>query len=77
VEYFDDLYNRCQIRYGDLKKQLAEDMVNFVEPMRQRILEIGADQESLQRIFDRGKEKARESARKTLDEVRRVIGYRD
>ena len=52
-------------------------MVNFVEPMRQRILEIGADQEALQRIFDRGKEKARESARKTLDEVRRVIGYRD
>ena len=77
VEYFDDLYNRCQIRYGDLKKQLAEDMVNFVEPLRQRILEIGSDQEALQRIFDRGKEKAHESASRTLAEVRRVIGYRD
>ena len=77
VEYFDDLYNRCQIRYGDLKKQLAEDMVNFVEPMRQRILEIGADQQALQRIFDRGRDKARESAQKTLAEVRRVIGYRN
>jgi tryptophanyl-tRNA synthetase len=77
VEYFDDLYNRCQIRYGDLKKQLAEDMVAFVEPMRQRILEIGSDQQSLQRIFDRGRDKARESAQKTLAEVRRVIGYRN
>ena len=37
VEYFNDLYNRCEIRYGDMKKQLAEDMVNFVEPFRQRI----------------------------------------
>ena len=77
VEYFDDLYNRCQIRYGDLKKQLAEDMVNFVEPLRQRILEIGSDDAALRRIMDRGKEKARESARKTIDEVRHVIGYRN
>ncbi|MBR0169675.1 MAG: tryptophan--tRNA ligase [Bacteroidales bacterium] len=77
VEYFDDLYNRCQIRYGDLKKQLAEDMVAFVEPLRQRILEISADEQALQRIFDRGKEKAHESARCTLDEVRHVIGYRN
>ena len=77
VEYFDDLYNRCQIRYGDMKKQLAEDMVAFVEPLRQRILEIGADEASLQRVIDRGKEKARASAEPTLAEVRRVIGYRD
>ncbi len=77
VEYFDDLYNRCQIRYGDLKKQLAEDMVAFVEPFRQRTLEISADEEALRRIIDRGKEKAQESAQRTLDEVRRVIGYRN
>ena len=77
VEYFDDLYNRCQIRYGDLKKQLAEDMVNFVEPLRQRILEIGSDHQALQRIFDRGRDKARESAQRTLAEVRHVIGYRN
>ena len=77
VEYFDDLYNRCQIRYGDLKKQLAEDMVAFVEPFRQRTLEISADEEALRRIIDRGKEKAQVSAQRTLDEVRRVIGYRN
>ena len=77
VEYFDDLYNRCQIRYGDLKKQLAEDMVAFVEPFRQRTLEISANEEALRRIIDRGKEKAQASAQRTLDEVRRVIGYRN
>ena len=77
VEYFNDLYNRCEIRYGDMKKQLAEDMVNFVEPFRQRILELSADEADLTRIMNQGKEKARESARKTIDEVRKVIGYRN
>lgn len=77
VQYFDDLYNNCQIRYGDLKKQLAEDMVAFVEPLRQRILEIGADDQALRRIMDRGRDKAHQSAARTLDEVRRVIGYRN
>ena len=76
VEYFDDLYNRCQIRYGDMKKQLAEDMVAFVEPFRQRIVEIGSDEAALRRIMDQGRDKARASASRTLDEVRRVIGYR-
>ena len=77
VEYFDDLYNRCQIRYGDLKKQLAEDMVAFVEPLRQKALEISSDEAALRRIIDLGKDKARESAEKTIREVRHVIGYRD
>lgn len=76
VEYFDDLYNHCQIRYGDLKKQLAEDMVAFVEPFRQRVLELSADEVALRRIIDLGKEKARASADRTISEVRHVIGYR-
>jgi len=77
VEYFDGLYNRCQIRYGDMKKQLAADMVAFTEPFRQRIEEISADEDYLRRVMDRGKERARESARRTIEEVRHVIGYRN
>jgi len=77
VTHFDELYNKCQIRYGDMKKQLAEDMVAFVAPIRERIAEYSSDEQRLARIMDQGKEKARESARKTIDEVRRTIGYRD
>ena len=76
VEYYDDLYNRCEIRYGDLKKQLAEDMVNFTQPFRDRIAEISADENRLRRIMDQGKEKARASAQRTIAEVRHIIGYR-
>lgn len=77
VEYFEDLYNRCQIRYGDLKKQLVEDMNLFIDPIRERIKAIDSDEKSLQRIMDMGKEKAHESARRTIDEVRHVIGFRN
>ncbi|MCR4811828.1 MAG: tryptophan--tRNA ligase [Bacteroidales bacterium] len=77
VAHFDELYNSCQIRYGDMKKHLAEDMVAFVAPIRERIAEYMADEVGMAKILDRGKEKARESARKTIDEVRRTIGYRD
>ncbi|MBR1798825.1 MAG: tryptophan--tRNA ligase [Bacteroidales bacterium] len=76
VNHFDELYNKCQIRYGDMKKQLAEDMVAFVTPLREKIKEIAADEAGLQRIMDMGKEKAHESARQTIDEVRHVIGFR-
>lgn len=77
VAYFDDLYNKCQIRYGDLKKQLAQDMQAFVAPLRDRINELSSDEQNLRRIMDMGKEKAHESARRTLDEVRHVIGFRN
>lgn len=77
VAYFDELYNKCEIRYGDMKKQLAEDMEKFVAPFRERIKELGSDEANLNRIMDMGKEKAHESARKTIDEVRHIIGYRN
>lgn len=77
VEHFDTLYNQCQIRYGDLKKQLAEDMINFVSPIQERIAELASNEALLTKIMDQGKEKAHESAKRTLDEVRHTIGYRN
>lgn len=76
IQHFDDLYNSCQIRYGDLKKQLAEDMVIATEPVRSRIEEIAADKEYIKKIVNLGAEKARESARKTLRDVREIIGFK-
>lgn len=74
--HFDDLYNNCSIRYGDLKKQLAADIVVFTTPIRERILEIQADEAFLDRVVREGAERARESAARTLAEVRHIIGFR-
>lgn len=76
LQHFEDLYNRCEIRYGDFKKQLAEDMVLATEPVRSRIQEISNDDEYVKKVIRIGAEKASESARKTLKEVREIIGIK-
>ncbi|MDT8400836.1 MAG: tryptophan--tRNA ligase [Bacteroidales bacterium] len=76
VEAFREKHARCEIRYGDMKKQLAEDINNFTAPIRERIKEVMADREYLARVVREGAEKARESAAKTIRDVREIIGYR-
>lgn len=76
IKAFDDKYNDCTIRYGDLKKQLAEDMVNFLSPIREKIKELGQNDKLLSEILGDGGAKARESAAKTLADVREIIGIK-
>ena len=76
VQHFDDLYNKCEIRYGDFKKQLAEDMIIATEDVRSRIEEISADNDYISKVVKLGADKAGESARKTIKEVREIIGFK-
>lgn len=74
IQFFKERYADCSIRYGDLKKQLAEDIIRTVAPIRERIKEIYADEAYLSRVVAQGAEKARESAAATVAEVRRIMG---
>jgi tryptophanyl-tRNA synthetase len=76
VDYFREKYNDCTIRYGDLKKQLAADITEFTTPFREKYKSIASDEAYLGKIAKLGMDKARESASKTLKEVREVIGFR-
>jgi tryptophanyl-tRNA synthetase len=76
VKYFTEKYASCEIRYGDLKKQLAEDIIKFTEPVRERILELSANDAYLSKVARIGAEKAHESGAKTVNEVRDIIGFR-
>jgi tryptophanyl-tRNA synthetase len=76
LQYFQDKYATCEIRYGDLKKQLAEDISNFTAPIREKIEALKADEAYLSKVAQMGAEKARISARQTLKEVREIIGFR-
>ena len=76
IERFDAQYNNCTIRYGDLKKQLAEDIVMFTEPFRERIIELSSDYDYITKVINMGAEKARANAIKTLRDVREIIGFR-
>lgn len=75
-EHFDRLYQECQIRYGDFKKQLAEDMIIATSPVREKIREISSDDAFLSKVARSGAAKARDSASKTLREVREIIGFK-
>ena len=75
-QYFDQKWNDCSIRYGDMKKQIAADLCAIIAPIRERILDFSSDSARLDRIAARGAEVARESAAATLREVRRIIGFR-
>lgn len=73
--HFDEAYNNCSIRYGDLKKQLAEDINAFCAPIRERILELRSNTDLLERVAREGAEKARANAKITVDMAREIIGF--
>ena len=58
------------------KRVLAEDIIAAVAPIRQRIVEIAGDEEYLRRVTRQGAERARESAAKTVAEVRQIMGIK-
>jgi tryptophanyl-tRNA synthetase len=76
VDYFYESYNNCSIRYGDLKKQLAQDICKQTLPIKERIDEIYKNDEYLKKVVKRGTEIARESALATLKEVKTAVGFR-
>ena len=74
IAKFEHDYTHCVIRYGDMKKQLAEDMVSFISPIRTKVNAILADEMYLQEVMKKGAEKARISARATMELVREAMG---
>jgi tryptophanyl-tRNA synthetase len=77
VQHFRAKYASCEIRYGDLKKQLAEDIIKVTSPIREKILAIKSDSDYLKKVARLGAEKARASASATLKEVRKTIGFKE
>ena len=76
VNHFMETYNNGSIRYGDLKKQLAEDIITFTTPIREKIKELHQNNDYLRKVIEMGAGKARASASKTIKEVREIIGFR-
>jgi len=74
VADFESAYENCSIRYGDMKRQLAEDMVVFIKPIREKAKAIENDKAYLAKVINKGKEKARANAIETLNIVRKAMG---
>lgn len=76
LAHFKNTYADCSIRYGDMKKQLAEDLITYLTPVREKIEAILNDEVYLGKVAKLGAEKATESAAKTLGEARSLIGFK-
>ncbi len=76
VKHFKEQYANCTIRYGEMKKQLAEDIIKLLNPIREKIIEISSDNRYLAKVVTEGAAKARASASATLRDVKEIIGYR-
>lgn len=76
VKKFEADYNNCTIKYGELKAQLAEDIIRFVAPVREKAEAIRNDAAYLKEIMEKGAEKARKSARATILLVREAMGLK-
>ena len=76
VKKFDEDYNKCTIRYGDMKKQLGEDMVKFISPIREKVNAILGDENYLRKVMEQGADKARKSANATIELTREAIGLK-
>lgn len=74
INKFETDYNNCSIRYGDMKKQLAGDMVKFITPIRDKAKDILSNETYLKKIMKTGAEKARQSAESTMQSVRKNMG---
>lgn len=76
VNKFTEDFNKASIRYGDMKKQLAEDMVKFIAPIREKANAIRKDEALLKKILKEGEERSRESANKTIEATRKAMGLK-
>jgi tryptophanyl-tRNA synthetase len=74
VKKFREDFDKATIRYGDMKKQLGEDMVKFVAPIREKAKAIRDDEDLLKKIIREGAERSRESAGRTVEAVRKAMG---
>jgi tryptophanyl-tRNA synthetase len=50
IKHFHEQYKTCKIRYGEFKKQLAEDIIKLTTPIRERILEIQSDDDYIRKV---------------------------
>ena len=76
LKKFNEDYNKCTIRYGDMKKQLGEDMVKFISPVREKVNAILGDENYLRKVMEQGADKARKSAKVTIELTREAIGLK-
>lgn len=67
-------YDAGTLLYRDLKEAVAEAVIEFLKPIRERRREWEADRKNALKAFEEGTERARVIAKETMQEVREIVG---
>lgn len=71
---FREQYKKGSIKYEQMKKQLAEDIIKSLEPVRKRRAKLEKDPKYIDKVLFEGAEFARPIAQETLKEVKKAMG---
>jgi tryptophanyl-tRNA synthetase len=71
---WENRYRSGGMGYGEAKKRLAELMIDYFKPFRQKRTELENNIDYVKEVFANGAERARAVAAKTLAEVRKAVG---
>jgi tryptophanyl-tRNA synthetase len=69
-------YRAGGMGYGTAKKMLAEKIDNYFAPARRKRQELLNDLSHVESVLQQGAEKARQEAKHTVEEARRIVGLR-
>lgn len=61
--------------YGDFKQAVGEALAGYIEPIRDKFIEIRKDKSTLDKVLKLGQDKARYKASKTLRKVYKKVGF--
>jgi len=73
---WESKYRIGGLGYGQVKKRLAELMMDFFEPFRQRRAELENNVDYVKEVLANGADRAKAEARETLEKARRAVGLR-
>ena len=71
---FEGRYKRGVIKYEEMKEVLADDIIKFLQPIRQKRNEFLNKPDRIKKILEDGSRKAQKIAQKTLLKVKQAAG---
>ena len=73
---WENKYRRGGLGYGQAKKRLAELMIDYFKPFRQKRAELENDMDYVKDVLANGAERAKAVAAETLEKARQAVGLR-
>jgi len=77
TKQWDERYRKGGMGYGEAKKRLAELIVEYFKPYRQKRAELESNHDYVKQMLAKGAQRARAIASKTLAEARKAVGLDD